>query len=130
MLSALESLAGDRGRRLLLAAVAIASAGLFAVPTAGAAVPALGITMTHLNAYGSQCGGEKGTELKKAEEEKCVDPFTGSPKTFAQESGENRYFITVANEHRGSKGGRNRSHGGRPPPGRHDRRRFQCARLL
>jgi len=111
--AATQWLSGRRGRSLLLAALALGAAGVFAAPALAA--PEFGITMTHLNAYGVQahlcrqgkvelpgepgvtepCGINPLTEEKgdKAEGE----PGFGKGETFARESGGNTYTITVKN---------------------------------
>ena len=107
MLRAIEKLPA---RRYLLAALAaVCAMGLFAGKAAALTPPTLGITMTHLNAYGaeaSECGPEGALKKGKAEplaEPACgVDPLTETEasdkgETFARESGSNIYTITVTN---------------------------------
>jgi uncharacterized repeat protein (TIGR01451 family) len=76
----LERLAGRWRGRILLALVAVVATGV-AAPTALAA-PAVSITMKRANPYGLHGG---------------VDPYTMSGETFAKESGDNTYTLTVTN---------------------------------
>jgi len=94
MLTAFASLAGRRGRCLLLAVVAGGATALFGAPALAA--PTLGITMTHANPYGLQVAA---CPLgKESLDPDCgVDPFSGSGVSFARESGFDAYTITVTN---------------------------------
>ncbi|HEY5044528.1 MAG TPA: hypothetical protein VII53_01575 [Solirubrobacteraceae bacterium] len=82
-------------------AVSVALVGACVFSTPALAAPEWGIEMTHANAYGLQvgeCPGGVAKYVPGSPEEDCgVDPFTGSGKTFSQESGFNTYKITVKN---------------------------------
>src|ERR1700730_1673097 len=80
MRAGLERLAGRWGARVLVAVVVVVATGV-AVPTALAA-PAVSITMKRANPFGV-LGGK--------------DPYTMSGETFAKESGDNTYTLTITN---------------------------------
>jgi hypothetical protein len=82
MLTAMETLAGWRRCCLMVAVAATGAAALFVTPAMAVGGPLLSIKMTHANLYGAQGG---------------VDPHTLSGETFAQESADNSYTITVKN---------------------------------
>jgi uncharacterized repeat protein (TIGR01451 family) len=84
ILAALQRVGGGRSRRrasaAAAAAVVMALSGVCAAPAFAA--PQWELKMSHANAYGAQKG---------------LDPFTGSGETFARESGQNTYTLTVSN---------------------------------
>ena len=84
------------GIRLALPALLLAFVALTAAPAL--ASPTWGIEITHANAYGLQAASCPGGRESVPGEPDCgVDPYTGSGKTFARESGFNTYTIMVKN---------------------------------
>ena len=105
MLTAIQRLAGWRGRCLLFAAFAVSATGGFPTSALAASPTKWAVTMTHANAYGQQAGACPGGKAQT--EPPCgIDPLTegkgdegegGKGETFARESGWNEYKITVTN---------------------------------
>jgi hypothetical protein len=94
--AAIARVPGRRRRFLLAAALAVGATGVFAPPALAAAK--WGIAMTHANPFGLQAASCPGGHESLPGEPDCgVDPFSGSGKSFARESGFNAYTITVKN---------------------------------
>jgi hypothetical protein len=93
-----QRLAGRRVRCLLVAALAAGAVGLSADPAL--AVAKWGVTTEYHNPYGApeQVASCPGGVESLAGEPCGVDPFSGSGKSFARESGWNTYTIKVKND--------------------------------
>src|SRR5580704_8689383 len=96
-------LLGRRGRACLVVALAVGATGVSAAPALGEATAEWHITMTHANPFGAEAELCPSKTAEPTANPPCgVDPLTeegalGTGQSFAKESGQNVYKITVQN---------------------------------